>query len=301
MVKTKDKEKMYETKGDKIFNLFNLVLLSLFVISILYPLIFVLSASFSDPDSIAAGKVFLLPVNFNLEGYKVIFDSRNVWVGYKNTLIYTLIGSSFSVALTVLAGYALSRKDLYGRSIFTTMFVITMLFNGGLIPNYLLMNKLNLIDTAWVMVIPGALSAWYVFITKTYFASNIPDSLLEAAKLDGCSDYKFLYHIVIPLTGPIIAVVFLFGMVVRWNSYFNAMIYLESRRLFPLQLVLREILILNQTDLELMDTQDALKAEHMHYLLKYSLITVSTLPILMLYPFLQKYFVKGMLIGSVKG
>ncbi|MCE5170559.1 carbohydrate ABC transporter permease [Paenibacillus profundus] len=289
-------------KGDRLFHIVNNAVLGLFLIIVLYPLLYVLSASFSSSSAVISGKVWLWPVDFSLEGYQAVFRHRMVWTGLQNTIIYTALGTVVSLFITILAAYPLSRSDFKGRRAFTLLFVFTMMFNGGLIPSYLLVRELGMLDTIWAMVIPTALSVWNVMIMMTYFRTSIPKELLESAQMDGCNDFMFLLRIVLPLSGPIIAVVTLFYGVDQWNQYFNALIFLKKEKLFPLQLVLRDILIQNQVSQETLgDVQTAAARQGLRELLKYSLIVVSSAPLLAAYPFVQKYFVKGIMIGSIKG
>lgn len=294
---------IYDTKSDKIFNVVNYVILSMFFVIVLYPLIYVISASFSSAEAVISGKVWLLPVDFNIEGYKAVFKHRYIMTGYGNSIFYTFTGTLINVCLTVFAAYPLSRKDFYGRGFFMFLLTFTMLFNGGLIPNYLLVKSLGMMNTRWALIIPNAMAVWNVIITRTYFQNNIPAELLEAAQLDGCNDLKFVSEIVLPLSTPILAVISLFYAVGHWNAFFNAFIFLKNPKLFPLQIILREILIMNQIDMQMLssDTEMLLKMQNLKELLKFSLIIVASLPVLVIYPLVQKYFVKGIMVGSLKG
>lgn len=288
--------------GDRLFSIVNYMFLAIMALLVLYPLIYIVSASFSSSNAVISGRVWLWPVEPNLEGYKAIFKNSMITTGFMNSIIYTVAGTSINVILTVLAAYPLSRHDFVGRNYFMFLFVFTMMFTGGLIPTYLLVQDLGLTNTRWAMLLPTALSVWNMIITRTYFQTTLPTEMLEAAHLDGCSDLKFLWKIVIPLSGPILAVITLFYAVSQWNQYFNALIYLKDRDLFPLQIVLREILVQNQVDLNMLtDVEEAAKREGLRELLKYSLIVVSSAPLLLIYPFVQKFFVKGIMIGSLKG
>ncbi|NMM54720.1 carbohydrate ABC transporter permease [Paenibacillus aquistagni] len=290
------------SRGDRVFDMFNLLILGLFLITVLYPLIYVVSASFSSPAAVIGGRVWLWPVDISFEGYAAVFRHRLIWTSFMNTITYTLLGTVISLVITVLAAYPLSRKDFKGRKGFTLLFVFTMMFNGGLIPMYLLVRGLGMLDTLWAMVIPSALSVWNVMIMVTYFRTSIPEELLESAQIDGCNDFTYLLRIVLPLSGPIIAVMTLFYGVDQWNQYFNALIFLKSEVRFPLQLVLRDILIQNQVSQETLgDVSTAAARQGLRELLKYSLIVISSLPLLAVYPFVQKFFVKGIMIGSIKG
>lgn len=291
-----------DSQSDKVFNVVNYTLLWCVLIVILYPLIYVVSASFSSTHAVISGKVWLWPVEPSLDGYRAVFKNQMVLTGFKNTLIYTVLGTALNLMLTVMAAYPLSRKDFRGRNFFMLLFVFTMMFSGGLIPTYLVVRQLGMIDTIWSMIIPVALTVWNVIIMRTYFQVTIPRELLEASQMDGCSDIRFLLQIVLPLSGPILAVISLFYAVGHWNQYFNALIYLKSADLYPLQLVLRDILVQNEVNIEMLgDAKTAAARQGLRELLKYSLIVVSTVPLLVVYPFVQKYFVKGVMIGSIKG
>lgn len=290
-----------DTTTDRIFSIINYVVLSFLLIIFLYPLIYIVSSSFSSTDAVLSGKVWLWPVDFSLEGYKAVFAYKQIWTGYGNSLFYMIVGTFINITITILAAYPLSRKDFYGRNFFMFLFLFTMLFNGGLIPNYLLVKEIGLLNTRWALIIPNAMSVFNVIITRTYFKMTIPDELHEASKIDGCSDFKFLWRIVLPLSGPIIAVMALFYAVGHWNSFFNALIYLRDQKLFPLQLILNNILVQNEVDPEMMmDIEHQASITGLRELLKYSLIVVASLPVLIIYPFVQKHFVKGVMIGSLK-
>lgn len=291
-----------ESKSDKVFLFFVYLFLITVVICILYPLIYVISSSFSSPAAVAAGKVRLLPIEPSVEGYKIVLSSKKIGMGYLNTIMYTVFGTTINVVLTILSGYALSKHDLVGKRFFMFLFTFTMLFNGGLMPTYILVKQMNLLDTFWVMIIPNAMAAYQMIVARTFFSTSIPRDLYETSQLDGCSDFRFLATIVIPLSKALIAVLVLLYAVGHWNSYFHAMIYLKSPELFPLQIVLREILLQNTIDYsDMRSIENSLRQDDMQELIKYVLIVVSSAPILALYPFVQKYFVKGVLVGSVKG
>ncbi|SFK75212.1 multiple sugar transport system permease protein [Paenibacillus sp. 1_12] len=291
-----------EASTDRLFNVINYIILSLFLITVLYPLIFIVSASFSSPSSVIAGKVFLWPVEPTLDGYAAVFKHKLIWSSFRNSLIYTIVGTVINVSLTIMAAYPLARKDLYGKNVIMLLLVFTTMFNGGLIPSYLLVKDLNMLNTMWAMILPTAMGVFNVIIARTYFRTTIPEEVLEAAQLDGCNDFKFVWKIVIPLSGPIIAVITLYSAVSYWNQYFNALIYLKNPALFPLQLVLREILVQNEVDASMLSNLgEEANREGLRALLKYSLIVVSSLPLMIAYPFVQKHFVKGVMIGSLKG
>ncbi|PZE22317.1 carbohydrate ABC transporter permease [Paenibacillus xerothermodurans] len=291
-----------EVTVDRVFNIVNYTVLSLFFLAVLYPLVYIVSASFSSTEAVTSGRVWLWPVEPGLKGYNAVFEYKAIWTGFANSLFYTVAGTAINVILTVIAAYPLSRKDFIGRNAIMFIFVFTIMFSGGIIPNYLLVKDLGLLDTAWAMLLPSAISVFNVIVARTYFQTTIPHEMLEAAQVDGCTDWKFLLKMVIPLSGPIIAVLALFYAVGHWNSYFNALMYLKDRELYPLQLVLRTILIQNQIDPSMVTSEEDLIARQgLADLLKYSLIVVATTPMLLIYPFVQRHFVKGVMIGSIKG
>lgn len=289
-----------ESSGDRFFQIFVNTLITIILIIIIYPLVFVISASFSDPLYLLQGKVSLLPKGFTLESYSKIINFNDVWMGYKNTIIYVTVGTLINLIMTTLGAYPLSRKDFFGRNIITALLVFTMFFSGGMIPTYLVVKSLGLTNTMWAMVLPSAISVYNLIIMRTFFQS-IPYELQESATIDGASDFQILARIVLPLSKPILAVMTLFYAVTHWNAFFDALIYLTNRSKYPLQLILREILI--QDDVagaEGLDDdaiQQAMSVEGM----KYAVIIIANLPILCLYPFLQRYFVQGVMIGSLKG
>ena len=291
-----------ESKFDRVFMFFNNSILVIITLAILLPLIFIVSASFSSSDAVIAGKVSLWPVDFSLQGYQTIFEHKKVWDGFANSIFYTLFGTIFNVFMTIIAAYPLSRQDLVGRRVITIAFIFTMLFSGGLIPTYMVVRDLGLLNTRWAMILPTGIGIFNLLITITFFRTTIPPELIEAARIDGASDFRTFLSIIIPLSRPIIAVLALFYAVnTHWNTYFTALIYLKDQELFPLQLVLREILIQNSIDASmLVDIEDLVVREGLRELLKYSLIVVASVPVMIIYPFVQRHFVKGMMIGSVK-
>ncbi|WCF09060.1 carbohydrate ABC transporter permease [Paenibacillus thiaminolyticus] len=288
--------------GDRIFDVVNYVLLTLVMIIVLYPLLFVLSASVSNPETVLRGEMWLIPKQINFDAYAKIFQNKDILLGYGNTILYTLLGTAINLIMTICAAYPLARKDFLGRGLITGMIVFTMFFGGGLIPTYLLIKNLNMLDTLWVMVIPNAVAVWNIIIMRTFFQQSIPGEIQEAAMIDGCSHMQTLLRIVLPLSMPIIAVMVLFYAVGHWNSYFNALIYLSSKDKFPLQLILREILIQSDSgDMIKLTSESAVKMKMSVEGLKYAVLIVANLPMLVLYPFLQRYFVKGIMIGALKG
>ena len=287
--------------GDRVFMFFVYLFLVLILLAVLYPVIYIVSASFSDPNAVTAGKVWLYPVNFSLRGYQVTFQNPQIVTGYLNSLFYTVVGTFISVVLTVFVAYPLSRRDLYGSNFLMFLITFTLIFSGGLIPTYLVVKQLGMIDTRWALLIPQAVAAFQVIIARTFFRATIPEELVEAAELDGCNDLQFLWAVVLPLSKPIIAVLALMYAVSQWNGYFDALIYLKSSDLQPLQIVLRNILILNTTASGSMDAAALAQRRQLADLLKYCLVVVGSVPVMLIYPFVQRYFVKGILIGSIKG
>lgn len=289
-----------DSVGDKLFMIGIYAVLGILLIVVLYPLIYILSSSFSSPSAVTSGRVWLWPVEFSIKGYQSLMENPKIVTGYANSLFYTSAGTIISVTLTIMIAYPLSRKTFFGRNVLMMLITFTMLFSGGLIPTYLVVKQMGLIDTRWALLIPNAIWVWQVIITRTFFQASIPGELIDASEIDGCSDMRFMWSVVIPLSKPILAVLVLMYAVGQWNAYFDALIYLKTANLFPLQLVLRSIIILNNSS----NATDALKLverQQLAELLKYALIVVATLPVLIIYPFVQRYFVQGMLVGSVKG
>lgn len=293
--------RVYNSASDHAVMGFVYVFTALATLAILIPLIFVLAASFSSPEALLSAKVFLWPTDFTLRGYRMVIEHEMLPTGFLNTIIYAVIGTAINIVMTVLAAYPLSRRDLRSRNAVMFIFAFTMLFSGGMIPAYLVVRSLGLINTLWAMVLPNAMAVWNVIITRTYFQTTIPSEMLESANIDGCDDFRFVLRMVIPLSAPIIAVNVLLYAVGHWNGYFNAMMYLNDTKKFPLQLVLREVLIQDQTAGMTMDVQKQLEQQMTRYLLQYSTIVVGTVPVMLLYPLIQKYFVTGIMIGAVKG
>jgi len=287
---------------DRIYYIIVYIILSLLLLMIIYPLVFIVSSSFSSPYAVSTGRVKLLPVQFSLEGYNAVFQHKGILIGYRNTVVYTVVGTLINLVMTIITAYALARKTLPGRSVITFLFTFTMIFGGGMIPNYILLKDLRMLNSLWAMVVPGAIAVYNLIIAKTFIENSIPHELLEASKIDGCSDFKYFSQIVLPLSKSILAVLVLFYAVGHWNSYFDAFLYLNNRDLFPLQIVLREVLVKNSIDAGLIEDPELATAKQgMADLLKYSLIIVSTVPVMCLYPFVQKYFITGVMIGSIKG
>lgn len=297
----KSKKRVRTGTNDKIFYTICYVIIALLSIAVLYPIIYVVSASMSSANALTAGKVWFLPVDFSLEGYKAVLKYKNIYIGYRNTIFYTVVGTLINVSMTMICAYPMSRKNLFGRGPIMFLFSFTMLFGGGMVPNYLLMKKLHFINTIWVMLIPGCMSVYNMIVARTFIQTNIPGELLESAQLDGCNDTVYFFKMVLPLSKAILAVLTLWYAVGHWNSYFKAFIYLTDKNLYPLQIFLRDILISSQISADLNDPEIAEQLRTIQMTLKYAMIIVSTVPLYVFYPFAQKYFAKGVMVGSVKG
>ena len=304
------KNDIQKTTTDKVFLLINKFFLLVIFVVTLYPLVFVISASVSNPDAVSTGKMLLWPVGFTMEGYQYILRYQDVWTGYANTIFYTFGGTFLNLLVTLPCAYALSRRDLEGQGIIMTIFLVTMYFSGGLIPSYLLMKGLHLVNTRAYMLLSGLVSTYNLIVARTFFSNTIPWELHEASFIDGCSDFQVFRSIVLPLSKPIIIVLTLYYGVAHWNSYFNAMVYLNDSSKYPLQVFLREILLQSQWAESAMASGGGFSQEEMEAMLKqastanmlkYVLIVVSSAPMLIIYPFLQRFFAKGVMIGAVKG
>ena len=290
-----------KSKGDRAFDITLVVISILIILVIAYPLYFVVIASLSQPEAVLGGKLRFLPVGFNLESYQMVLTEPKVWTGYRNTILYTVLGTCINLVLTTLAAYPLSRKDMPFRGLLTFVASFTMLFGGGMIPVYLVVRGLKLTDSIWAMVIPNALATYNMLVMKNYFQSSIPEELQEAAAIDGCDHFGTLIRVVLPLSAPIMAVIVLFYAVGHWNAFFNAIIYLRNQDLFPLQVVLRDILLQNSLEAVGGDLTGMYEKVMRGESMKYALIIVASAPVIMLYPFVQKYFVKGVMVGAIKG
>ena len=302
MMKTRKKHHpIRDTLGDKLFYAVCYLITALFMLAVLYPLVYILSASFSSADAITSGRMWLYPVDFSLVGYKYILKYDAIWLGYRNTLFYTFAGTLINVAMTITCAYGLSRRGMRGRRFFTMLFTFTMIFSGGMIPSYLLMKNLKILNTVWCMLLPGAISAYNLIVAKTFIENSIPGDLLEAARIDGCSDVRFFFSIVLPLSKAILAVLLLMYAAAHWNAYFNAFLYLTDKKLYPLQIFLRQILVQSNMSADMLDPEAMAQMQTLQQILKYAVIVVSTAPMLCLYPFVQKYFRQGVMIGSIKG
>jgi len=290
--------------SDKIMNAVVMFFMIALTVIILYPLIFIVSSSFSSGAAVSTGKVVFLPVDFSVEGYVHVFNYPRVWTCYGNTIFYTVVGTCLNLFLTVLVAYPLSRKNFQGRGFYLTIFLFTMWFSGGMIPTYILMSRIGLVNSRWTLIFMGAISTYNMIVMRSFFSSSIPADLFDAARIDGASDIGYLLKIVIPLSKAVFAVIILYYAVAHWNTYFNAMLYLDDKDLEPLQLILREILSAAtiKPDAESDISAEDLEAMRgMADLLKYSLIVIASAPILCAYQFVQKFFEKGVMIGSVKG
>lgn len=296
-----------DTRADKIFLVFVYFFLAIALLIVLYPLIYIVSASISNPHLVNSGEMWLLPKGVTFEGYRTLLGNSSIWRGYLNTIYYTVLGTSINLLVTLPCAYALSRDDFYGRRAFTNFMLVTMFLSGGLIPSYLLIRSLGMLNTVWALVIPGAVSVYNVVVTRTFFQTTIPREMEEAAIVDGCSDFRLFMQIELPLSTPIIAVMALFYGVGHWNSFFSALIYLSDKSMYPLQMILREILILQDMSSNTVSNVTSEMASMLYSkqqlaeVIKYGVMIVSSLPVIIVYPFLQKYFVKGMMVGSIKG
>lgn len=302
--KSQTANRITETRGDKRLNITLLVVLGAFSVSVLYPLIYVISASLSETSAVTSGEVWLFPIGFSTNAYTAVFESPLLFRSILNSLFYAGMVIAIGTFATMAGGYALSRRDLPGRNLLTFAFMITMLFSGGMIPTYLVVRDLGLLNTVWSMILPGAVSVWQLIISRAFFSQTIPQELLESAKMDGASDFTFFFKVVLPLSVPVLAVNMLLYGVTTWNAFFNGLIYLTDEELYPLQLAMRNILVQNTFDPAKMAGVDPTKIAEMQAIagkLKYALIVIASIPPLLAYPFVQKHFVKGMMIGSVKG
>lgn len=286
---------------ERLFDVIVYLIAAVIILIVLYPLLFVVSASFSDPARVLSGEVWLLPKGLTLDAYSNILHNDKIWIGYRNSIFYAVVGTLINIIMTLLAAYPLSRPDLPGRKGLMLIITLTMFFSGGLIPSYLLVKSLGMVDTMWALIIPGAISTYNLIVMRTYFQSSIPWELQEAAHMDGCSNWRLLISIILPLSKPILAVMVLFYAVGHWNAFFNALIYIRTEDLYPLQLVLREILMISQSagaDGGNVGLEEKILLSES---IKYAVIIVSSLPVLIMYPFVQRHFVKGVMIGSIKG
>lgn len=295
------------TLNDRIFDVVNYTALGLLLLVFIAPLMNVISSSFSDPDMIAGGKVWLLPKGFTLEGYQEVRQMDKIWIGYANSVYYTVVGTLANLIVTIMCAYPLSKRDLVGRNFIMGIFSFTMFFGGGLVPTFMLVRSLGLLDTRAALILPGLMSVYNMIIARTFFSTSIPSDLYDAAEIDGCNEFSTLIRIVIPLSAPIIAVLGLYYAVAHWNSYFSGLIYLSDSSKYPLQLVLRDFLLSQQSWDDMLTSASAeMQAEIVEQMkkreqLRYVVIVVAALPMCMLYPFIQKFFIKGVMVGAIKG
>lgn len=290
-----------QSAGDRVFDIVNAIIMTLITIVIVYPLYYVLLASITDPTVVNTGKLLLYPEAPYIDGYKRAFSYAPLWTGYKNTLIYTFVGTIISLICTIPAGYALSRMDLPGRRVIMFLFTFTMFFNGGIVPLYLVVQNLHIYDTIWAVALPVAVSVYNLIVCRSFFDTGIPIEMLEAAKIDGCNDFVFFFRIVIPLSSTIIAVMCLFYATALWNQFFNPLMFLSGQDKMPLQVVLRNLVLSNQVNSIISNAQEIAMRQRLAEQLKYCTVVLAAAPLLIVYPFLQKYFAKGVMVGAVKG
>ena len=287
--------------NDKVFDVINALTMIVICLVIAYPLYYVFMASFTDPGIVNSGKLLLWPEKLFLGGYQKIFAFKPIWIGYWNTIRYTVFGTLTAIAVTIPCGYALSRKDLAGRRLWNFLFTFTMFFNGGIIPLYLVINKIGIYDTIFAMILPGAVIVYNLIVCRSFFDTSVPDELIEASKLDGCTDFGIFFRIVVPVSSTIIAVMLLFYATSIWNSFINALMFMGDQSKMPLQVILRSLILSNQASSVLSSGTEMIERQKLADQLKYGVIVVSAMPLLVVYPFVQKYFAKGVMIGAVKG
>lgn len=297
----KRKNRITSSGTDRIFDYFLYSIAVIILIIVVYPMYFIIIASISDPAEVSSGNITFLPKGINFDGYKALFNYPELWVGYRNTILYTLVGTAVNLLVNIPAAYALSRKDLVGRKFLTIIFLIPMFFTGGLIPTYMIIQNYHLYNTFWVMVVPFSVITYYIIVARTFFSTSIPAELWESAQIEGCGNLRFFFQMVLPLSKAILAVIALWSAVGHWNAYFNALIYLRNPDLQPLQLILRNILIESKTISSMTTGAAAAEAQQFADLVKYVAIVVSSLPIMCMYPLVQKHFNQGVMVGSLKG
>lgn len=290
-----------KSSQDRVFDAFIYLIAGLITLIVLYPMYFIIIASFSDPNEVSAGNILLWPIGPTLKGYTHLFSYSQLWTGYGNTIKYVAVGTLMILGVNIPVAYTLTRKDLVGRKFFTFYFIFPMFFSGGLIPTYIIVRDFGLLDSFLVMVLPFSVITYYIIVSRTFFASSLPAELWESAQIDGCGNLRYFFTFVLPLSKAILAVIALWAAVGHWNAYFNALIYLQSDHLKPLQLIMRNILISNQVVSDMMTGAAAAEAKKASNLIKYCAIVISSLPIMCMYPFVQKYFNQGVMIGAVKG
>lgn len=297
----KTRHKVRRQGKDLLFDIVLYSICAVMLLLVIYPLWFIVIASFSDPSAVAGGHVWILPVGFTLEGYDELFKQAEVWTGYKNTIIYTVLGTIFGLVVNIPAAYALSRKDLWGRKVLMGLFVFTMFFSGGMIPIFLTVQEMGFYNNFWVMIIPFSVSAYNIIVARTFFETSLPADLWDAAQIDGCGNLRYFFTMALPLSKAVISVIALWTAVGQWNGYYNALLYLRDAKLHPLQLIMRNILITNQVFASMGTGEAAMIAMRRANLVRYSMIIIATVPIMCVYPFIQKYFDQGVMIGAVKG
>lgn len=297
----KIRHKVRRQGKDLLFDIVLYTICAVMLILVLYPLWFIVIASFSDPSAVAGGHVWILPVGFTLEGYDELFKQAEVWSGYRNTIVYTVLGTIFGLIVNIPAAFALSRKDLWGRKVLMGLFVFTMFFSGGMIPIFLTVQEMGFYNNFWVMIIPFSVSAYNIIVARTFFETSLPADLWDAAQIDGCGNLRYFFTMALPLSKAVISVIALWTAVGQWNGYFNALLYLRDAELHPLQLIMRNILITNQVFASMGTGEAAMIAMRRANLVRYSMIIIATVPIMCVYPFIQKYFDQGVMIGAVKG
>ncbi len=304
MMLSKNRNRVKADKSDRVFDAVHKILMFLAFVIVAYPIWYIIIASFSSATQVQAGKVVFLPKDFTLIGYKHVIEERDIWIGFRNSIFYTVTGVCMSLFCSVCAAYPMSRKDFAASKILTIVYTITMFFNGGIIPLFLVIKNLHMYNTIWAILFPTTLSVYNIFVMKSTFISSIPNELLEAARIDGCSNTRFIVKIVVPISKPILAVMALFYASARWNEYMNCLMFLTDRNKFSLQVFLREILVQTEYAAGMMTGSDLKAVEEAQLLretLKYSLIIIASIPMILIYPFVQKYFVKGIMLGAVKG
>ncbi len=288
------------TTKDWFFHAFNYAALALLAFVCIYPFIWIAAASISDPQQVLSGNVYLLPKNITFDSYEIVLGYKQLWVSYGNTIYYVVVGTFINVVLTMITAYPLSRTWFRGRNIISAFIVFTMFFSGGMIPTFLVVKSVGIMNTRWAMILPGAISAWNFILARTYLQSNIPDELVEAAEIDGANDLRVFISVVLPLSTPIIAVITLFYAIGHWNDFFSALLYLRDQSLYPLQVVLRQI-VTSGSQMQMTAGRTATERALFAHTIKYAVIMVATIPIMLIYPFVQKYFVKGVMLGALKG
>lgn len=301
MTISRTKNRIRNARSDNVFVFIVYLLAILVLLVVLLPLLYVVSSSFSSPEAIIKNKVRLFPVNFTLSAYKSVFNNMDILIGYRNTIFYAVVGTTINILMTIALAYPLSKRDFRGRGILSVMCTITMFFSGGMIPTFLIIKNLGLYNSVWALIIPKSISVWNMFLLRNYFQNSIPSELIESSRVDGASEWRIMWQVVLPLSKSIIAVLTIFYVVGHWNAYFDAILYLEDRAKYPLQVILREILMQGQGAFDSGSGISSVDQLMAYESMKYAVIIVASAPVLALYPFLQRYFVKGIMVGSIKG